>query len=173
MTVWIFLGLLCSILSLSIYHFPQLDIQVKSYSRLNLPKASFIKFVRLDTLQAQSDIWVKSYGCLNLIYYRPQSNIRVKSYDRLNFLGTSLFNFESLDILWPSIKHSCQKLSSLNLFVASLFNFECLDILWVLIGHPSQKLSPSQFSRSFHFQFQTSQYIMGLCWTSQKIVMAV
>ena len=102
-----------------------------------------------------------------LIYYRPQSNIRVKSYDRLNFLGTSLFNFESLDILWPSIKHSCQKLSSLNLFVASLFNFECLDILWVLIGHPSQKLSPSQFSRSFHFQFQTSQYIMGLNRTSE------
>jgi len=72
-----------------------------------------------------------------LIYYVTQSYIRVKSYFGMHFLRASVLNFERLDILPNSI------------------------------GHPSKKLLSFEFYRSFRFQFGASQYIMGLCRTSE------
>ena len=49
-TIWIFRELSCSIWSILIYYGPELDIWVQSYGHLNLPKASVFKFERLDIL---------------------------------------------------------------------------------------------------------------------------
>ena len=77
------------------------------------------------------------------IYNWTQSDIRVKCYCRLNFLRASVFNLEHLDILRDSI------------------------------GHPCIKLLLFEFSKSFHFQFGASRYIMGLNWTSEYKVIVV
>ena len=48
MTVWIFLGIRCSILRFSLYYGSQEDIQVKSYGSFNFPRASMFNFKLLD-----------------------------------------------------------------------------------------------------------------------------
>ena len=82
--------------SVSIYYGTKSDIQVKSYFRLNLIRASVFNLehpsINFDTL----------------------SGIRVKSYCRLNFLRVSIFNFERLDILRDSTGHPCIKLLSIH-----------------------------------------------------------
>ena len=65
------------------------------------------------------------------ISYGTQSDIRVKSYCRLNLLRASVFNFECLDILWDSIGHPCQTLSSFD-FSKSFPYFLCIIMLCYL-----------------------------------------
>ena len=57
----------CSFSGDSIYYWPESDIRVKSYGRLNLPCASMFNFEHLDIYVAQSDIRVKSYDPLNFL----------------------------------------------------------------------------------------------------------
>ena len=130
--VWICLALWCFISNVSIYYMPELDIWVKSYDHMNLPRASVVQFresryiICLD-LTSESKV-VVVWICLMLpcliasisIYYDPESDIRLKSYGCLNFPYASMFNFERLDIL----------------------------LAWIV--HPSQKLWPFEFSLCFH-----------------------
>jgi len=101
----------CSILSVSIYYCPELDIWVKRDGHLNLSWASMFNFKHLNILCSRIGhpseklwpfeflesfhFWISSV----LIYYWPGWDIRVKSCGRLNLPCASNFNFENLDIL--------------------------------------------------------------------------
>ena len=50
MAFWVCPEFSCSILSVSLYYWPKLEIRVKSCGRLNLPCASMFNFKRLDIL---------------------------------------------------------------------------------------------------------------------------
>ena len=116
-----------SILSISVYYWPEPDIRVKSCGRLNLPCALMFNFKHVDILCAGirhlgENLWpyefTESFHCsisTVSIYSWPGSDILVKSFGRFNF---------------P---------------LASMFNFEHLDILCALIGHPRKKLWPFEF----------------------------
>ena len=73
-----------SISSVSVYYGTQSDFREKSYSRLNLLKASVFNFERS-------------------IYYVTHSDIPVQSYWGLNFQGAYIFNFERPDIFSETI----------------------------------------------------------------------
>ena len=75
-----------------------------------------------------------------LIYEGTQSDIWLKSYCCFNLLRVSDFNFVRLDILQDSIGLSVKTYYRLSLLRASVFNFERLELLRDSIGHPSQKL---------------------------------
>jgi len=153
---------LSSISSVSIYYWPESDIRVKSYGRLN--------FVVLPCLISSISI-----------YYAPESDIRVKKYDHLTFSRASVVQFWAtryiiglnwtsewkvmviliclvLSCLISSISIYCSPESDirvksygrLNLACASMFNFEHHDILCSRIRHLSQKLSPFEFALCFH-----------------------
>jgi len=101
----------CSISSIIIYYWPESDIRVKRYCRLNLPSASMFNFEHLDILCAwighpSEKLWpfdfLESFHCLILsvsIYCWPGLDIQVKSYLCLNLSCASMFNFEHLHIL--------------------------------------------------------------------------
>ena len=112
----------CSISSVLIYYWPESNVRVKSYGRLNLPWAFMFIFKHLDIQCA----WI-GHSCEKLwpfefleifhcsissvsIYYWPESDIQVKSYGHLNLPWVSLFNFERLDILCAWIVNSSEKL---------------------------------------------------------------
>ena len=125
---WIILALWCSILSISIYYLPELDIQFESYDLLNLPCALMFNFKHLDILctwigHPSEKLWpyefLESFRCSILcvsIYYWPESDIRVKTYRRLNSPCALIFNFGHLDILCAWIGHPIEKLWQFEIF---------------------------------------------------------
>jgi len=131
--VWIFQGIPCSILRVSINYDSQADIWIESYSHLNFLEDSLLNFERLNTCGSQVVIQLKSYARWNLsgvlvfnvgvsIYYRPELYIRAKRYECLYFLGDSMFNFKRDDILWFSSGHSSQKLWLFEFALGFLFD---------------------------------------------------
>ena len=143
------------------YCWPQSDILVKSYGRLNFSWASFFNFERLDILWSTIEVSVKSYGRLNLSelpisilsvskYYGLQCKIRVKSYSCLNLPDDSLFNFECLDILWTPIEHPSQNLQSFEFIWGFRFQFQASRNIMVRIRVLSQMLWLFEFAQSFH-----------------------
>jgi len=164
----------CSISSVSIYYWPELDIRVKSYGRLNLPCATMFNFERLYTSCPwightseklwPSDFLVNFHCSISSVsaYYWPESDNRVKSYCHLNLTCAATFNFERLHTLCAWIGHPSQKLwpsksdirvksyGRLNFPCALMFNFDRLHILCAWIGFPSEKLWPYEFVESFH-----------------------
>ena len=128
--------------------------------------------------------FLESFRCSNSsvsIYYWPESDIRVKSYGCLNLACASMFNFGHLDILCAWIVHPSKKLwpfdflesfccsissvsiyywpesdirikscGRLNLPCALMLNFKHVDILCAWIRHLSEKLWPYEFSESFY-----------------------
>ena len=147
-------SLRCSIFSVSIYHGPQSYSRVKSYGRLNLPRAFVLNIECPDILcvwigHLSEKLWPfeipESFRCSILsvsIYHWPQSYTRVKSYGHLNMPRAYLFKFKRVNI-WLA-----------------------------LITHPSKKLWLFKFAQSFCVQFRASQYIIGLNHTFESKVMA-
>ena len=168
-----------SISSVLIYFLPQSDTQVKSYSRLNLPRASLFNFEHLDILLGRNRtldskvivVWIflgLTFSISSVsIYHDPQLDILVKSYGRLNLPGAFMFSFEHLDVLWALIRHPIKRLWLFEFFGVSVFNFECLDILWSTIEHWSQMLWLFEFAKSLYFEFRMARYIVGLNQTSE------
>jgi len=142
----------CSILSVSIYYAPELDIHVKSFDHLNFFRASVVQFraSRYIMFRIRTSMW-------------KVMTIEISR-------GHPLFHFKRLDILNPWIVHSCEKLwpfkflesfccsiSSVSIYYVPesyirvksydhlnfsrgfLFNFERLDILCAWIGHSCEK----------------------------------
>jgi len=93
----------CSILSVSIYYFPESDIRVKSYDHWNLSRAS------VDQFRASRYI-MSSNGTSewNVMTIRISGEL-------------PLFNFEHLDELFSRIGHTCEMLTPFE-FVES---FRC------------------------------------------------
>ena len=168
-----------SISSVLIYFLPQSDTQVKSYSRLNLPRASLFNFEHLDILLGRNRtldskvivVWIflgLTFSISSVsIYHDPQLDILVKSYGRLNLPGAFMFSFEHLDVLWALIRHPIKRLWLFEFFGVSVFNFECLDILRDSIGCPSKKLLVFEFALTICSEFWASWYTTGYNWTSE------
>ena len=122
MEVWIGLELLCSISSISIHYWLELNIRVIRYGCLNFPRAFVFNFELLDIFYARighlsEKLWpfefLKSFRCSFSsvsIYHGPQSYTWVKSNGRLNLPCVSMFSFERLDILCIWIRHSRENL---------------------------------------------------------------
>ena len=76
-------------------------------------------------------VWIcLEIPCLILsvsVYYEAQLDIWVKSYGHLNLSGSSVLNFKHFNILWASIKHLSKKLWSFWLSQYIMFNFDCLS----------------------------------------------
>ena len=142
-------NLCCSFASVLIYHGPHTYTRVKSYGRLNLPRAFVLSFKRLDVLCARIEdlskmLWpfkfLESFLCSFSsvsIYHGPHTYTRVKSYGCWNLSKASMFNFERLDISGASHTQTSQK-------------------LWMF-----------EFCQSFRVQFRESRYIMSRNWTSK------
>ena len=140
MAIWVCLELLCSILSILIYYWPESDIQVKSNGHLNFPSASIYNFERLDMLctrigYSSEKLWpfefLESFRCLILSvlkYHGPQSYTRVKSYGNLNLPRAFLISSVMI-YYWPESDIWVQSYGRLNLPCVSMFNFEHLGIL--------------------------------------------
>ena len=136
MAVWICRELPWSILRVSIYDSRESDIRVKSYSHLNFPRASAVKFSASRYIMGVDNtfeskvmaVWI----CLVLpclissisIYYAPESDIRVKSYDHLNFSRASVVQFRGSRYMMSLNRISEWKV--MTIWIAqelSLFNF--------------------------------------------------
>ena len=101
-----------------------------------------------------------------------QSDIQVKSYGCLNFPRTSMFNFKSLNILFALIRHPSQKLCPFE------FNWCIFVEFWTSrysMGHnqtSQSKVMSFEFVKGFPVQFRASRYIIGLNRRSESKVMA-
>ena len=108
MAIWICLVLPCLISCISIYNAPELDIWVKSYDHMSLPRASVVQFrvtrCIIGLNRTSKSKVMAAWICLALwflfssilIYYAPESEIQVKGYDHLNFSRASIVQ------LWAS-----------------------------------------------------------------------
>ena len=112
----------CSFSRSSIYHGPHTYTLVKSYHRLNFPRASVFNLERLNLLYAwighpSKNLWPFEFldsfrgSFSNVpIYHGPHTYTLVISYHRLNLLRSSIFNFERLYILCAWIPPPSEKL---------------------------------------------------------------
>ena len=140
--VWIFQELSRSNLSILIQYWPESNIRVKSYGCMNLPCASYL---------------ISSIS----IHYAPESDIRVKNYDRLNFPRCTIVQFRAsryimglnhtpvskvmaISICW---EHSCSN-SNVSIYYVpeSDIRVKCYDHF--------------NFSRASVVQFRASLYVM-------------
>jgi len=113
----------CSILSVSIYYFPESDIRVKCYDYSNFSRASVVQF--------RASRWVMS----------PNRTSAWKVRSIWISRELPLFNFERLDILCPLNRTFVWNVMTIGIsWVHPLFNFECLDELCPRIGHLCEKL---------------------------------
>ena len=108
-----------------------------------------------------------------LINYVPKLDIRVKSYDHLNFSRTSTFEFRVCRYIIGLNRKSMSKV----MVVLTGPELPC-SISSVSINYVSEldirvkSYDRLNFSRTSIFQFQASQYFMGLNRTSMLKVMA-
>ena len=184
-TIWIFRELSCSIWSILIYYGPELDIWVQSYGHLNLPKASVVKFERLDILwfsggHPSQKLW--SFEFAQSFSFQLRAPWYITRFNRTSeskVIVVLLFLEHPFPISSVSIYCKAQSdirvksYSRLIFLRASVFNYERLDILWDTIGHPIQKLLSFEFAQSFCFQLRASRYIMGPNRTSKSKVIVV
>ena len=92
MSIWILGSFHCSILNVSIYYVPEMDIRVKTYNHSNFSIASVVQF--------WASGWVMS---LNRTSEWNVMTIRISR-------ELPLLNFERLDELCPRIENPCEKL---------------------------------------------------------------
>ena len=130
-----------------LFNFECLDIswahtytRVKSYGRLNLPRAIVLSFKRLDVLRAwigdlSEMLWqfklLESFRCSFSsvsIYNGPHTYTRVKSYGCWNLPRASMFNFESLDILCAPNGHPSKMLWKFEFLVSFSCSFSSISI---------------------------------------------
>ena len=155
MAVCIWPELVCSISSVSIHYWPESDIRVISYGRLNFPRVFMFNFMLLDILCAgirhpSHKLWTFEF-CKSLrVQFRASRNIMRQK-------RTSEWKIMTIWISWE----------------LPLFNFELLHISWASVIHPSQKLWLFVFGQSLCVQFRASRYIIGLNQTFESLVMAV
>ena len=121
---------------------------MKSYTKLNLLRASTFNFERLDVLRD----W-----------------IRHLSKKLLSFEFAESFNIQfRASRCITGLNRTSEKILSLFEFLGvSGLNFECLDILRDSFRHPSKKILSLEFSTSLCFQFWASRYVIGLNRTSE------
>ena len=119
MAVQICEGLHFPILNASMYHRPQPDIQFwTSRYIMGLNRTSETKVITVWIWQGHPSSILRV-----AVYYGPQSDIWVKSYGCLILPRASLSNFKRVDILLASIGHPCQKLWPLEFSQDILINF--------------------------------------------------
>jgi len=121
----------CWISSISIYYMPESDIWVKSYGCLNLPCDSKFNSEHLDILCA----WIA---------------VLIEKLWPFQFLESFRCSISSVSIYFlPKSHFRVKSYGHLNLPSISLFNFQELNILCTWIEHPSEKLWPYEFLESF------------------------
>ena len=177
--VWICSELLFSISCVSNYYGTQSDIQVKSYCRFNLLRASSLNFERVDILPdsiGHPSKKLLSFDFSHSFSFQFRASRYTTGQNRTSeskviivwICSKPLFSITSVSIYYGSqsdirVKSYCR----LIFLRASVFNFERLDILRHTIGHPSQKLLSFEFAQSFCFQLRACRYITGLNRTSE------
>ena len=141
--------LLYSISSVSIYYGTQSKIQVQSYCRLNLLRASVLNFERLDILRDSIEHPSKKLLSLEFshsfcIQFRTSRYItRLNGISELKVIVVSVFSQLLYSVSSDLIYYVTQSdirveiYCRLNLLRASVFNFEHLDILRDSIGYTS------------------------------------
>ena len=133
----------CSISSISIYHGRHRYTRVKSYVRLNLPRASVFNFECLDILWT----WIS----------HPTEMLWP-----FEFLESLRYFFSSVWIYHgPHIYSWVKSYGCLNLQRAFVFNFEGLDILFTWIGDPIKKLGPFEFLEILFCSFSSVSICHG------------
>jgi len=146
----------CSILSVSIYYAPELDLRVNSDDHLNYSRASILQ------------CWASRY------IMRLNLTSELKVITIWNSRELPLFNFVSLDILCAKIVPPSEKLWP-NEFVES---FRCSISSVSIYYAPESDLRVKSYdhlncSRASIVQFRASRYIMRLNRTSELKVMSI
>ena len=175
---WISNELSFSITSVSIYYGTQSDIRVKIYCLLNLLRAFVFNYERLDILRdtiGHPSKNLLSFEFAQSFCFQFRASRYIKGLNRILVLKVLvvcicyelLFSTSSISIYYGTLSDIWVKIYyRLNFLRSSVLNFERLDILRDSIGHTSKKLLQFEFPMSFHFQLQTSRYILGLNQTS-------
>ena len=186
MAVWIFLGLPCLILSISIYYAPKSHIRVKSYDHLNFSRASIVQFqesLYIVGLNHTSEskvmaVWIwLALPCWSLsisIYYVTASIIWVKRYYHLILLRAPIFQFLAsryiIGLNWTS--------ESKVMAIWICLSFPCLIFQISIYYAPESNIRVKsydhlKFLSASVIQFQASRYIVCLNHTSESKVMAI
>ena len=184
--VWIFRELSCSILIVSIYYVPKLDIRMKCYDHFNNSRASVVQFrvsryimgLNHTPESKVNAIWIyREVSCsffIVSIYCAPESNIQGKSSDHLNYLRASIVRFWAsryimglnhthelkLMVVWIGRKLPCSILS------VSIYYAPELDIRVKSYEH-------FNYSRASIVQFRWSRCIIGLTHTPESKFMTI
>jgi len=150
MAIGIYPGLPCQISSVLIYYGPQPDIQVKSYGRLNLPRALFFNFEHLDILwvsirHPSKKLWPFEFVWGFLVEFRASWNI-IMGLNRTSeskVIADWIFPqlpFSILSILYVMglNRTSKSKVMPIKIYPGSIFEY--LYTLWASIKHPCKKL---------------------------------
>jgi len=145
----------CSLSSVSLYYMLESDIWVKSYGRLNLPCDSKFNSKHLDILCA----WIA----------HP-----IEKLWPFEFLESFRCSISSLLIYYlPESDFRVKSYGHLNLPCVSLFNFQ-ISIYYAPESHIRvNSYDLLNFSRASFVQFQASRYIICLNHISESNVMAV
>ena len=143
----------CSMSSVSLYYFPESNIQVKSYDHLNFLRASAVQFRGLPCEKLWLYEFQESFRCsISCVsrYYSPESNIRVKSYDHLDFLRAFIFSISGVAIYYiPELYIHAKTYYHLNFSRASVVEFKV--------------------SRYVMLQNQTSEWKVMTIWISREL----
>ena len=177
--------LLYSISSVSKCYGTQSKIQVQSYCRLNLLRASVLNFECLYILRDSIEHPSKKLLSLEFshsfcIQFRmSRYTTGLKGISELKVIAvwicSQLLYSVSSDSIYYVTKSDIRVESycRLHLLRASTFNFERLDMLRDSIRHPSKKLLSFELAQSFNIQFRASRYITGLNQKSELKVIVV
>jgi len=146
----------CSILRVSLYYAPKLDIRVKSYDHLNFSRASVVQF----------------WGSRYIMRLNRTSEWKVTTIWISRELP--LFNFECLVILCALIGHPSKKLRPFEF----LESFRCSILSVSLYYAPKSDIRVKSydhlnFSTAPVGQFRVSRYIMYLNQTAKWKVMTI
>ena len=91
------------------------------------------------------------------INYVPESDIRIKSYAISIFREILLFNFEHLNILFPKIRHPCEKLWPFKSLESFRYSISIVSIYYVPESEIRAKIHDHlNFSRASVVQFRAS-----------------
>ena len=85
-----------------------------------------------------------------------------------------LFNFEHLDILFPGIRHSCEKLWTFEFLGSFRCSISSVSIYYFPESHIRvESYDHLNFSSDSVVQFRVSRYTVRLNWTSESKVMII
>jgi len=155
MAVGICRELPCSILRVSIYYAPQMDIRAKCYENLNFSWASLVPF--------------RASRYIMGVTYTNESKVMAVWICRELHV-----EFQASQYIMRRNRRS--KWNVMTIWISrelSFIIFKHIDMSWASHLHPSQKLLPFEFSESFRVQFRESRYIMSRNQRSEWNVMTI